>query len=288
MCCSEWLLAVMALCVWAGNAHAVVLETNEWSNRTQAGWAYNAPPVIDNTTNTPAGGGALKMTYQPGTYSTSTGGGRAEFSGLSGTELYVGHWFKYSPDFVFNPFSTKIDYMWVNSNQIATNSLAAFTIREQNQGRLFAIDVSIQGNGQLASIPHTVYAAANPRLQTNKWYWLEYHVRMNDVIGTSGSLADVVPNGVLEVWLDDVLQGSWSNLRWRDGANRTWKYFLHSPEWGGGGGTIPATQYMWFDHTVISTTRIGMPATGVPETTCAVLLLLGIGGFFIGRKCHLS
>ncbi|MEK6641375.1 MAG: hypothetical protein AABZ17_11985 [Nitrospirota bacterium] len=265
-----FLFFIVALCVWAGNAHAVVLETNEWTTLVRPGWAYNAPPVIDTATNTPAGGGALKMTYQPGTYSTSTGGGRAEFNGLSGTELYVGHWFKFSPGFTFNPFSTKVDYMWVDTNQIATATRAAFTIREQQQGVLWATDVSIQGNGPLIGIPHTVYTTVKPQpLQTGVWYWLEYHVRMNDVIGTSGSFADVVPNGVLEIWLNDVLQGSWNNLRWRDGANRTWKTLLHSPEWGGGGGTIPAIQYMWYDHTVISTTRIGRPASTPSGDTTA-------------------
>ena len=200
------------------------------------------------------------MTYLPGTFPTSTGGGRASYEGLSATELYVGHWFKYSPGFTFNPFSTKIDYMWVDSNQIATGTQAAFTIREQQQGTLLAVDVSIQGNGPLAGLPHTVYSDWNPKLQTGVWYWLEYHVRMNDVVGEGGSQTDVVANGALEVWLNDVLQGSWNDLRWRDGANRKWKTLLHSPEWGGGGGTIPAEQYMWYDHTVISPTRIGMPA----------------------------
>lgn len=267
---SVFLSSIAALCVLTGNAHAAVLETNEWNNLTQAGWAYNAPPVIDNVSGTPGGGGALKMTFQPGVHPTSIGGGRAEFDRLTGTELYVGHWFKYSPGFTFNPFSTKLDYMWVDTNQIATGNRAAFTIREQGQGVTWATDVSIQGNGPLIGIPHTVYTTVKPqRLQTGVWYWMEYHVRMNDVIGTSGSQADVVPNGVLEIWLNDMLQGSWNNLRWRDGANRQWKTLLHSPEWGGGGGTIPALQYMWYDHTVISTTRIGRPGTTPPGDTTA-------------------
>ena len=268
---SVFLSSIAAMCVWAGNAQAVVIETNEWSTRTQAGWAYNVPPVIDNATNTPAGGGALKMTYQPGTYTVSTGGGRTQFDRLNHTELYVGHWFKFSPGFTFNPFSTKIDYMWVAQPQLNTGGVGSFTIREQYQGAILAIDVTIQGNGQLRvpGIPHTVYTNGATRILTGQWYWLEYHVRMNDVTGSSGSPADVVPNGLLEVWINDVLQGSWSNLRWRDKPENTWKTFLHSPEWGGGGGTIPAEQYMWFDHTVIATTRIGRPTSSPPGDTTA-------------------
>jgi hypothetical protein len=84
-----------------------------------------------------------------------------------------------------------------------------------------------------------------------------------------GTLAEVVPNGVLEVWINDVLQGSWTNLRWRDKQNNTWAHFLHSPEWGGGGGTIPAEQFIWIDHTVISTTRIGRPGPSPTADTSA-------------------
>ena len=44
---SVFLSSIAAMCVWAGNAQAVVLETNEWSNTTQAGWLYSpSPPVI--------------------------------------------------------------------------------------------------------------------------------------------------------------------------------------------------------------------------------------------------
>lgn len=268
---SVFLSFIAAMCVWAGNAQAVVLETNEWSTRTQAGWDYNAPPVIDNTTNTPAGGGALKMTYQPGLYTTSVGGGRTDYNRLNATELYVGHWFKFSPGFTFNPITTKIDYMWVAQPQLNTGHVGSFTIREEFGGARLAIDVTIQGNGQLfvPEIRHSVYTQGATRILTGQWYWLEFHVRMNDVVCAGGSIACVTPNGVLEVWLNNVLQGSWNNLRWRDIAGNTWKTFLHSPEWGGGGGTIPALQYIWYDHTVISTTRIGMPTSSPPGDTTA-------------------
>ena len=267
-----FLFFIVALCVWAGNAHAVVLETNEWTTLVRPGWAYNAPPVIDTATNTPAGGGALKMTCYPGVYSTSMGCGRGEYNGLSGTELYVGHWIKFSSNFTYNPLSTKIDYMWTAQPSVTNNTYGAFTLREQSNGARLAVDITIQGNGQLGPnsvTPHTVYANFNPPIQRGEWYWLEYHVRMNDVACSGGSVACVTPNGLLEVWLNDNLQMRLTNVRWIDIAGNTWKTFLHSAEWGGGGGTIPDIQYMWYDHTVISTTRIGRPASTPSGDTTA-------------------
>lgn len=257
---SLFLSSIAAMCVWTGNAYAVMLETNEWSNRTQEGWIYtDGKPLIDANAGSPSGGEALKFIYAPGVYSVSTGGGKSEFVNFSATDIYVGHWFKFSPGFVFNPFSTKIDYMWVAQPQTATGALGSFTIREQGQGSILAIDVTIQGNGQFVGIPHAVYTSGATRIVPGTWYWLEFHTRMNDVLTANPTVVEVVPNGVLEVWINDVLQGSWTNLRWRDKQNNTWAHFLHSPEWGGGGGTIPAEQYLWVDHTVMSTTRIGRP-----------------------------
>jgi hypothetical protein len=250
-----FLSSIVALVVWTGNAHAAVIETNEWSNITQAGWVYSVPPqrvpALDASAGSPSGGGALKLTYGTGTFPSSTGAGVAEFNGSFGTDVYVGNWIKLSPGFTFNPFSTKLLYMWVEQGQINLGgAVAAFTIREERQGTRWAVDATIQQSGQLGSLPRAVYAPINPPLQKGVWFWLEFHVRMNDVIGTSGSLADVVGNGVLEIWLDDVLQGTWTNMRWRDRPGNTWRTVLLDPVWGGGGGVIPATQSVWFDHTI--------------------------------------
>ena len=214
------------------------------------------------------------MTCQPGTYSTSVGCGRAEIDALAGTEIYVGHWIKFSPSFTFNPLSTKIDYMNTALTSVTNGTKGAFTIREQNNGATIAVDITIQGNGPYLGptndiTPHTVYAALNPPLTRGTWRWIEYRAKMNSVVCETGTLACVTPDGILQVWVDDVLQMSLSNVRWRDKAANTWFTLQHSAEWGGVGGTIPAIQYMWYDHTVISTTRIGRPSVG-GDTTAPV------------------
>ena len=257
---SVFLSSIAALCVLTGNAHAAVLETNDWSNRTQPGWDYNTStvPSIDDTTNTPSGGSALRMTYPAGTYSSSVGGGRAEYSQLPAglTEIYIGHWVKWSSPFDWNPVGTKIDYMTMRD--IAGPGLGRdnFLTMIQNNGTTFTF------TQQLWRAPGTQNRYTNRAsvsIQKGRWYWLEIHARLNTV-----GQAD----GFLEIWLDDVLIMQHSDVTYRT-SNTTIGNFQHSPEWGGGGGTINQTQYIWFDHTVLSTTRIGRPGTTPPGDTTA-------------------
>lgn len=255
-----FLSSIAALCILTGNAHAVVLETNEWLNRTQPGWDYNTPtlPSIDNATDTPAGGGALRMMYFAGTYSTSTGGGRAEYSHLPAglTELYMGHWIKWSSPFDWNPVGTKFDYLFMRDAAVPAGGRDNFLTMIQNNG------TTLTFTQQLWNAPGTQNRYPNRgsvSIQKNRWYWLEIHSRLNTV-GQA--------NGFLEIWLDDALIMQHNDVTYRT-TNTTIGSFLHSPEWGGGGGTINQNQYIWFDHTVLSTTRIGRPTSSQPGDTTA-------------------
>ena len=271
LCCVVGLTSL----IMSPPAHAGVIEVNEWNNLTEPGWVYNTGQcgcggTVDTTANSPAGGGVFRSTFMAQNATTSVGGGTANFTQVSGRDIYVGHWVKWSPGFTWNPIGTKIDYQWVALNSTATGATNAFTIRVQPGGYGFALDITIQGNGAvLMGLPHTVYnnTGGSMNFQTGRWYWLEYHTKLNDVTGSApATLEQIIANGVLEVWVDDVLKASYSNLRFVDKPGQSWANVLHSPEWGGGGGLIPVTQYTYFDHTVISTTRIGRPAVGGDTT----------------------
>ncbi len=249
---SVFLSFIAAMCVWAGNAQAVVLETNEWSSRTQVGWDYNTPtvPSIENATNTPAGGGALRMQWAAGSYVTSVGGGRAEYSQLPAglTEIYIGHWVKWSSPFDWNPVGTKIDYMTMRDIVGPGLGRDNFLTMIQNNGTTFTFTQQLW---QAPGTQNRYNNRSNVNIQKGQWYWLEIHARLN-AVGSS--------NGFLEIWLDDVLIMQHSDVTYRT-TNTTIGNFQHSPEWGGGGGTINQAQYIWFDHTVLSTTRIGRPGS---------------------------
>ena len=250
-------LTVLSVLFCIESGLAQVQHTNEWNTRSTS-WAYSSGdrPSIDLSANSPSGGGALKFTYPAATYPTSTSGGRAEYGALSGgngTEYYFGHWIKWSPGFTWNAIGTKIDYIWTRdkSPALGGSQYAYIATRTSFGGSGLIVDVGID-------TPHARHCNRTaPTFATGRWYWFEMRVKMNTV----GSR-----NGVIEIWVDDVQCMSYTDVRMVD-INTTWGYFLHSPEWGGGGGTIPATQHIWVDHSVISRSRIGRPGSVAPSDT---------------------
>lgn len=250
--------------LWAVPGQAAVMEINEWSNLTEPGWIYAtglaSPPLIDNATDTPSGGGALKFTYPAGTYSSSVGVGVAAFEGLAAPDLYVGFWFKYSSPFSINFPGSKIYYQYASLPSRTLGGNAYIAVRRGNDGVGIDVDIGILNNGAFASFPHSVREnVGSITIQMNRWYWMEIHTRVNTAADVNPpTLASVQPNGILQLWVDDVMMLDYNNIRFVDRPD-VWKIAKHAPVWGGGGGTIAQTQYMWFDHTVLSTTRIGRP-----------------------------
>ena len=237
------------------SALAAVLNQQEWSSKPGWPWSYTVgKPSIDTTTSSPSGGAALRFTYEPGTYSSSTVAGTATLETFEHTDLYVGHWMKWSSPFNWNPVGTKIDYLSL-SGANANGNRDNFLFMIQNGGNTLTF------TQQLWAAPGTQNRNTNISSQTfqlNRWYWFEFHVRLN----TLGQA-----NGLLEAWVDNKLVMSHNNVTYRT-YNSVWGNFAHSPVWGGGGGTISQQQYFWVDHTVISTTRIGMPGgTPAGDTT---------------------
>jgi len=232
-----------------GSALAAVIATQEWSSIPAGPWSVSAgSPGIDNTTNTPSGGGALRFTYGAGTYPSSVGVGGASYTTTGQTELYVGHWMKWSSPFTWNPIATKMVSVFL-SNPNAQGARDNFVFTVQNGGNTLTF------TQQLWAAPNTQNRntnIANQAFQLNRWYWFEFHARLNTV----GQ-----PNGLLEVWVDNKLVMSHSDVTYRT-YNSPWGVIQHAPVWGGGGGTISQQQHFWVDHTVISTTRIGMPGGG--------------------------
>ena len=102
----------------------------------------------------------------------------------------------------------------------------------------------IQNNGTVLTFTQQLWNAPGTQnrypnrgsvnIQKNRWYWLEIHARLNTV-----GQAD----GFLEIWVDDLLIMQHSDVTFRT-TNASWGQYQHSPEWGGGGGTINQEQYL--------------------------------------------
>ena len=257
---------ILLVMLWAAPTQAAVIETVEWESKPGAPWFYTTgSPEVDCTIPaSPSGGCALRFTYSPGTYSTSFSAGRAERQITSNRprDLYTGHWNRYSSPFSFNPNNQKIDWcgmlqgetpLGFGSNLVTTWNGFGSTVS--------GITQLIWGAGSTNHYPNGVNFAASEHL--NEWYWFEQHCKLN----TPGQA-----DGVYELWINGTLIASYTDLQINESGTDPalgWGVFYHTAEWGGGGGTVPSTQYWWVDHTVISTTPIGVPGGPPPSDTTA-------------------
>lgn len=250
-----WLSLVLVLL--SSNAFAGVLYVVDWEALPGGPWSYTGgSPSVDCTVpRSPSGGCALKFTYNPGSYSTSFSGGRAELNfPTTYNELWIGHWNRYSSGFVWNGNGTKMDFLVLEDP-------GQFNFRG-NMAVGWKGDSNAPGSvasNQIVWGPTTQDFAGNYTAQTSTWVWVEEHF----VINTPGQT-----NGLYEFYVDDVLKVRYTNVPYRDSSVTSgWGTFFHTAEWGGGGGTIPAMQYWWVDHTVISTTRIGRSGSAGSDST---------------------
>ena len=253
------ILQLLMLLLLPVSVQAAVIETNEWDagSLTRAHWESNGAPTLDAATDTPSGGNALKITCNAGTFTTGHSCGRIKYK-ISEvgtfTELYVGHWMKWSSNWVWHPIGTKIDYMFMRDvANVAGNKDNFLVMISRTYGD------NLVFTQQLWNAPGTQNRFTNIASfipQLDRWYWIEYHVRLNTV---------GVADGLLEIWVDDVLKMQHNDVTYRT-TNTPIGYFEHSLEYGGGGTVTIPSMYQWHDHTVFSTTRIGLPGGTPPPT----------------------
>ena len=261
-------LACLLFPVWA---HAAVLELNEWNDKLRAGWDYSSlsgNPTIDNATDTPSGGGTIRANFSAGTYTSSVGGGTSTYTipiSHSLTEIYAGHWIKFSSPFDWNPQNTK--FMFTTNRNTTPGNIATgkdnWVLSMRGPNTLVFTEQLWWTCPACTQNRYTNVGGVN--IQLGRWYWIEAHARMNTI--GAGGLSSVA-DGLIEVWIDDALVMRHNDVILRTNDN-VFGLFSHAPVWGGGGGTISQTQHMWWDHTVLSTTRIGRPGTTPPGDTIA-------------------
>ena len=244
------LVTALGLLALVNVAQAAVITTNEWESKPGAPWSYgSAQTDIDCAMPpSPSGGCAFRITYPAGTYSTSFSAGRVAYA-LSGepTDLYLGAWMRYSDPFTFHPVGNKVNfYVLAGANPGCRNVAMGY-----GYTRLVMTPQICWGPGSTAYYQNA--GTWNQGDHVGEWHWYEEHIRVN----TPG-----VADGIMQVWIDGVLYINYSTVPFRNvGDTAGFGTIQHTGEWGGGGGTITQTGYWWIDHTVISTTRIGMPGS---------------------------
>jgi hypothetical protein len=56
-------------------------------------------------------------------------------------------------------------------------------------------------------------------------------------------------DGIIRWWINGVLRGDYTNIRWPTVNFETWRF---SPTWGGVGDTLACDGYWWVDHLYVS------------------------------------
>lgn len=247
-----------------------IIHTQEWVTLPPPGtspWNYNqyanGNPSLHLNAGSPAGGNANRANFFSGTYATSQGGGRSMYSALPSNlqDYYFGHWILWSSNWIWHPVGSKIDYSFQRNTANAAGNKDNFLIMVQPTG------ANPQGTltftQQLWNAPGTQNRSVGiPNFVNNTWYWLEFHATSNSMNGSSPN-----QDGLIEVWINDVLRLRATNVVHSTTANNWFGDTGHSPEYGGGAHTLPLDQYILFDHSVFSTTRIGIPGGTPIDTT---------------------
>lgn len=263
------LLCLLLLCLptWAFSA---VLLTEEWEgghapvwNNFGGGFADGGPFVVDSPVGpSPSGGKVLRLLYPTGHWPSSVSAGRAGTPLADLDEVYIGHWNYYSTNWFANSNGTKMDFViWGPGSD--------------------NVSIGFYGNGcgggtsgsttDMSAIqPQITWMSApgfcnNVHLPLGQWHWVEYRLVMN---------TPLAQDGIFEIRVDGVLKATHTTVAYRQNASEHFNNFVHTAEWGGGGTQpccpLPSPNMYWLvDHTVISTTPIGVPGAGTPTSNCS-------------------
>ena len=231
-------------------AHAFT-SISHWDSDTEAGWRCIDRDVnghkIDSATDTPDQSNALKQIYTKG---LPNGGEPAMCWYMfpnQAVEIYVQYYVKYSSNYYFHSVDNKQTYYFIgpsNSNfYISTSGSRHISMVTQT----YATD------------RHNSNTGYDPVIEPGRWYKISARFVMN---------SPGVKNGIAQIWLDDKLVINKNTIGYRSSAEsgQGFREMQITPVFGGMAPmTKPAEDYQWYDHTIVSTERMGgFPILPVP------------------------
>lgn len=204
--------------------------------------------IVQDATAPKSPSNILQVTYPAGFQ-----GGGAPWDGDSPNFLYktvyVSHWSKVSDNWQGHPGSliNKQYYLYTSTDVPSivivlhganADPLVPF-IEGQNivQGGQGSADPQNPDWGPNLGVP-----AAQTRVTRGQWFHIELVAAMNTV-GNA--------DGYLDLWLDGVHITHVGGIKFQN-SSPSWRSLHYAPVWGGGGGTVANTMYMYFDHLYFS------------------------------------
>ena len=155
-------------------------------------------------------------------------------------DLYLSLWIKLSPNWEGHRSNTnKMFFLWVNGgNRVFVSAEGKGQNRLQPQIRLQGRDIP----DQRPRLPPNVQPGAEVR--RGVWQRWELVVSPN----TPGA-----NDGRIRWWIDGQLVSDYRDVGFiRSGEGVRWDQLQWSATWGGGGDSVPADQFIWWDHVYVS------------------------------------
>ena len=204
--------------------------TGEWSGSggfsiTQDPTAPRSPPNV------------AQFTYPAG-FQAGSAPGHIEFDVPAGlAQLYISFYMKLSPNFEGQSSETnKVLFAWI------LNHPAVF-LSNQGAGRSEPLVPTVRYQGAFDSRAYFRQNVGTEQAMTRgKWRKWELLLVAN---------APGQSNGIIRFWIDGQKVGDYADVKFRDTAE-TWQYVYLQPIWGGVGGAVTSTQYLWVDHLYVS------------------------------------
>jgi len=198
---------------------------------------------------------SLRYTYSQG-YANGDSPAKIWITFSQTQELWTQYYFKYSSNFYLHRVVQKQAY-WYISGDSSTNSNFFIGISGSALGdETRQVEAQLQRANVGATNRYISNTKNNPKVANNVWYKLTVHCKLN----TNGQ-----SNGILQVWLDDVLVMDYSNALYTSGsdANKPIGSFAFDPIFGGmGTEKKPQDDYFFVDYFQMSTTKIGDTSGG--------------------------
>lgn len=153
------------------------------------------------------------------------------------TELYVSFWMKLSPEFEGQSSETnKVLFVWILDHP-------AVFLSNQGSGTADPLIPTVRYQESFDPRAYFRQNVGSQQVMT-RGQWRKWEVLL--IANTPGQ-----SNGVIRYWIDGQRVGEYTDVRFRDTLD-SWQYVFLQPIWGGIGGTVTSTQYLWVDHLVIS------------------------------------
>jgi hypothetical protein len=157
------------------------------------------------------------------------------------SKIYMSIWIKLSSNFYgHSSYVNKMLFMWM-----ANKPKFILSADGPGNGALVpAIRIQDSPDGTDRRLPNVKTNAQVVRGQWQHWEVL--------VTGNTPGQA----NGQVQWWIDGTLVSDYRNINLAgSGESPTWQIFQWGPTWGGVGGSVPADQYVWWDHVYVSTSK---------------------------------